>query len=157
MALWDLESGQLFGFGPELQSDFNAGLAGYFEESFGQPNFVFSADSRFLFFETAHPGFVENDTNAASDVFRYSIETGEILLVSSRNPDLPVPRDGITVTAPVIDPNRKSRIFYRHSLDPDDPWIEAKTSLPEDGEVKFKDLGSAFREQTFYKSELPRP
>ena len=157
MALWDLDSVEVITFGPELLSGTDHVYTSFHEESFGQPNFVFSADSRFLFFETVHPGFVENDTNVASDVFRYSIETGEILLISSRNPDLPVPRDGITVTAPVIDPNRKSRIFYRHSLDPDDPWIEAKTSLPQDGEVKFKDLGSTFREQTFYKSELPRP
>ena len=157
MALWDLESGEVIGFGPELQSGYSVDLTTYFEESFGQPNFVFSGDNRFLFFETAYPGFVENDTNAASDVFRYSIETGEILLISSRNPDLPVPHDGITVTAPVTDPNRQSRIFYRHSLDLDDPWIEAKTSMPQDGEVKFKDLGSTFRGQTFYKSELPSP
>ena len=145
MILWNLETNDVMGFGPEM-SDSDA-------RDFGNPNFVFSGDSRYLFFETAHPGFVENDNNRATDLFRYSIETGEILLISARNPDLPLPNDGFTVSAPSVE-NAVTQIFYKHRIDPDADWIEAGTTETEDGRVKFKDVGSTIHRHKFYKSEV---
>ena len=144
MILWNLDSGDVTEFGPPLE--------GIESPGFGNPNFVFSGDSRYLFFETAHPGFVENDNNRATDVFRYSIETGEILPVSARNPELPLPHDGLTISAPVVE-NAVTRIFHKHSIHPDEPWIEAATAVTDDGRVKFKDTGSSIHQHKFYKSE----
>ena len=152
MILWDLDLNVITEFGPKLVF-YDEETEVYHDDSFGNPNFVFSGDSRYLFFETAHPGFVENDNNWATDLFRYAIETGEILLISARNPDLPLPNDGFTVSAPVVE-NAVTRIFHKHRIDPDAAWIEAATTETDDGRVKFKDVGSTIHRHKFYKSEV---
>ena len=154
MVLWNLDSNEVVNLGRNWRTD-----TAWIEITIWRKTSVSRTLSSartvgFSSFETAHPGFVESDRNHASDVFRYSIDTGEILLVSERNPELPHPQFGITVTAPMTS-DRLPFIYYKHSLDPSEPWIRSSSAREEDGIVTLEENPSILHDETYYKAEKP--